>query len=397
MTPRATLSIADATDPLWDVIVIGAGPAGATAARELARRGVATLLVERQSFPRAKVCGGCLNGRGLSIIETLGLKEVLSQASAAPVQQFVAQAENRRVTLDLPTGVAIDRASFDAALVESAIVAGAAFLPETMAVVEVDSPATTASRTVLLSHNGRENMRAQARIVLAADGLGRASVRNIEAFGRRVARQSRVGLGVSVTEVKEAYGSGTIYMAVGRSGYVGLVRTADGRLNVAAAVDPCALKATDNSTQLINEILCDAGMPALTSLNGRNCRGTLPLTRSSRRLAAARIFLLGDAAGYVEPFTGEGMGWAMSSAVSVVPYVIRLLQAWDERCAGAWESAQRRQLWSGQIACRVLAGMLRRPQAVSLALSVLTAMPSLASPIVRRVHMGRAPVKASLV
>jgi flavin-dependent dehydrogenase len=58
-----TLAPESAAGRLWDVVVVGAGPAGAMAARELARRGAGVLLVDRAQFPRYKVCGGCLNPR----------------------------------------------------------------------------------------------------------------------------------------------------------------------------------------------------------------------------------------------------------------------------------------------------------------------------------------------
>ena len=63
MTIGPTLSLADASARTWDAVVVGAGPAGAVAARELARRGTTVLLVDRASFPRNKVCGACLNVR----------------------------------------------------------------------------------------------------------------------------------------------------------------------------------------------------------------------------------------------------------------------------------------------------------------------------------------------
>src|SRR5437762_947004 len=61
MTVPPTLTLADAERRVWDVVVVGAGPAGAAAARELARRSVSVLLVDKAVFPRWKVCGSCLN------------------------------------------------------------------------------------------------------------------------------------------------------------------------------------------------------------------------------------------------------------------------------------------------------------------------------------------------
>jgi menaquinone-9 beta-reductase len=259
MSCCATLSTVDATKAVWDVAVIGAGPAGAIAARELARRGATTLLVERQSFPRTKVCGGSLNGRALASLQQLGLSHVLAPAFAASLSRFVVHASKRRVVLDLPAGVAIRRAEFDEQLVRSAIGAGAAFLPETTAAVEPSCASDTTCRNVSLSSHGQQGSTAKAKTVLAADGLGHACLRNAEMFQSRTVGDARVGLGLVLCK-HEAYEGGTIHMAIGRSGYVGLVRTASGNLNVAAAVDPDALRASGVPGELINRILADAGL-----------------------------------------------------------------------------------------------------------------------------------------
>ena len=73
MTVPATIEREHAARERWDVIVIGAGPAGALAAREAARRQLKTLLVDRKTFPRTKVCGSCLSRRALSVLEHAGL------------------------------------------------------------------------------------------------------------------------------------------------------------------------------------------------------------------------------------------------------------------------------------------------------------------------------------
>jgi len=62
---RATLTLEAACEPTWDAIVLGAGPAGALAARQLGASGARVLLVDRKAFPRWKVCGACLNGQAL--------------------------------------------------------------------------------------------------------------------------------------------------------------------------------------------------------------------------------------------------------------------------------------------------------------------------------------------
>ena len=133
-------------------------------------------------------------------------------------------------------------------------------------------------------------------------------------------------------------------------------------------------------------------MPELPALESCAWQGTRPLTRHSARLAAARVFLLGDAAGYIEPFTGEGMGWALSSAVAVVPAIMQTLAGRGELAAAQWDATQRYHMRRGQAVCRIVSSLLRRPTLVGAGLRALSVVPSLANPLVRRVHARPAKV-----
>ncbi len=124
----STLPMAEAAHSAWDALVIGAGPAGAMAARELARRGMQVLLVERKAFPRAKVCGACLNQRAVSWLELAGLSDVLPRLGAIPTRRFTAFCSGRNVNVDLPGGAAVSREALDGALVQAAIDSARSFL-----------------------------------------------------------------------------------------------------------------------------------------------------------------------------------------------------------------------------------------------------------------------------
>src|SRR5207244_156620 len=76
VSARATLELTEAARRVWDVIVVGAGPAGSLAALQLARRSLAVLLVDQAIFPRWKVCGSCLNLRALSTLAAVGLEDM---------------------------------------------------------------------------------------------------------------------------------------------------------------------------------------------------------------------------------------------------------------------------------------------------------------------------------
>jgi menaquinone-9 beta-reductase len=390
-----TLTLECAVVGDWDAMVIGAGPSGALAARQLALAGLRTLLIERHTFPRNKVCGGCLNGRALEVLRTVGLENETQALRPIELNRFVLQANRRRVELDLPAGAAIRRSIFDAMLVQAAIDAGAAFLPETRATVENDDRTDLAGRHVQLCQHGGSRRTARAKVIVAADGLGHPSLQRIPAFACQIESASRIGIGSTIREAAGGYRSNTIYMAIAAWGYVGLVQTADGWWNLAAALDPTVLKQASSPASLVASTIRKAGLPELPSLDSCVWQGTPPLTRQSARLAAARIFLLGDAAGYIEPFTGEGIGWALSSAVAVVPTVIQCLTADSKVATVRWDATQRRQLRRGQAVCHLVSGVLRRPALVGAGLHALSVLPSLINPLVRRVHARPARVSHS--
>ena len=109
----------------WDAVVIGAGPAGALAARQLALEGVRVLLVERARFPRWKVCGACLNGQAISALGSAGLGSLVNHLGGIELDEFLVGLEGRMTPIGLTVGAAVSRGRFDAALVEEARLAGA--------------------------------------------------------------------------------------------------------------------------------------------------------------------------------------------------------------------------------------------------------------------------------
>jgi flavin-dependent dehydrogenase len=104
-----TISPESAARQTWDAVVVGAGPAGTMAARELARRCVRVLLVDRVRFPRYKVCGSCLNPRSLRLLHKAGLGELTKSLGAIPLTGLRVGAENRFADVRLPTGAGVSR------------------------------------------------------------------------------------------------------------------------------------------------------------------------------------------------------------------------------------------------------------------------------------------------
>jgi menaquinone-9 beta-reductase len=374
-----TLGLAEAARRAWDVIVVGAGPAGACAARELARAGRSVLLVDKSSFPRYKVCGSCLNGRVLSVLEAVGLGALVEEAGGVVLDGLRLAAAGVEVTLNLPGGAVLGRERFDALLVRAAVQAGAEFLPRTRA--RLGGGPTGSFRPLALHHDG-DTENAHARLVLAADGLGAGLLPRAPAM---TAPASRIGAGLIVEEAPGFYRAGCIHMACGRAGYVGLVRLEDDRLDVAAAFDPNALRHLGGPACAATGVIAEVGWPVPAGLAAGPWRGTPGLTSRPERIGAERLFVLGDAAGYVEPFTGEGIAWALTSARALCPLALRAIERWDPGFPALWAAVHRRALGPRRL-CHATARLLRSPLLTGVLVRLLANAPALAGPIVQALN-----------
>lgn len=377
-----------------DVVVVGGGPSGALAARELARRGATVVVLERETFPRWKVCGACVGPAALSSLGAVGLADLPRRGGAVPLEELlVVGPSGVSAGLPLEGGVAWSRAALDSALMAEAERAGASVRLETRAEL---GPVEGATRLVTARCRGTSApSEIRARLVVDASGLGGAPERGTRPVPDRVAEETRVGLGTLLTDgrILRPGGSplelvpGRIVMIVGRTGYVGMVRLEDGTVDVAAAVDQRALRGR-TPDDAVAAVLAEAGC-SLDGAPARPWRGTPPLTRAPARAATERCLRVGDALGYVEPFTGEGIGWALASARAVQPVALRALDGWSTGAAEEWEAYRLGSAARAKRVCRAVSWGLRRPGLVNTALSMLRGAPWLSAPVLR--VLGRPP------
>jgi menaquinone-9 beta-reductase len=355
MKPSEGPSLENAGARRWDVAVVGAGPAGSFAAYELARRGAAVLLVDKAPFPRSKVCGACINGRALSILRQSGLESLVVHHGAVPLSHFRVHAGGNVADVPLPEGVALSREALDSALVQAAVAAGCDFLPETKATLGV---ATAQTRVVHLQQRS-EAREIAASAVLAADGLAGSLLSRQPRHLIYIRPDSWIGAGTVAHDGPESYSPGIIFMGCGREGYLGLVRVEDGRLNIAAAMSPDGIKQAGGPGRAAMTILRQAGLPDFPGLERLPWRGTPALARRAARVASHRLFVLGDAAGYVEPFTGEGIAWALASGRAVAPLALQALSGWRPGLAAEWCRLHEKTIGRRQGICSALTAALR--------------------------------------
>ena len=277
----------------WDVAVVGAGPAGAMVALELGRRGCAVLLLERQPFPRWKVCGACLNGAALGALAHAGLGGLVTRAGAPRLAELRMTGWGRTASVALHNSVALSREALDHALVRAAVEEDVVFAYGASAEL---GPVRDGGRTLRVrGDDGERSVR--ARVVVAAAGLHglRASAVGGPTPTATVRAGSRVGVGAVLEGGGSGYRPGTVHMVVGPAGYVGLVRQEDRSLNVAAAFDADWMRRNGSPERAVRAHLESAGMPLLPDGIHRGWKGTPPLTRRLSSLAEERLFLVGDA------------------------------------------------------------------------------------------------------
>jgi 2-polyprenyl-6-methoxyphenol hydroxylase-like FAD-dependent oxidoreductase len=238
---------------------------------------------------------------------------------------------------------------------------------------------------VRLSCQGRSTDIA-ARVVLMATGLGNSRLPDGSVARTQVRAGSRIGAGCLISDAPAFYNEGTIFMAVGREGYVGAVRVEDGSLNIAAAFAPDFVRRSGDPGTAAAAILAEAGLPLITNLQNAHWQGTAGLSRQTRPLALERLFLLGDAAGYVEPITGEGIAWALTSGLEVAHLASQAIERWDPQLARAWSKLHRRLIGRRQIVCRATALSLSHPWLASLAFEVFSRVPGFAALVINRLN-----------
>ncbi|MCB9874275.1 MAG: FAD-dependent monooxygenase [Planctomycetaceae bacterium] len=379
----STLRLDEASARRWDLVVIGAGPAGSMAAREAVRGGASVLLVDRASFPRPKVCGCCINGAAIRVLAEVGLGDMLPQQQARELRTVRLASSGRFANVRLTEGVSLSRERFDTALIQAGLDEGVEFLDQTQALLGEE---TADAREVVLKAGAIEQS-TWAKAIIVAGGLGCRVFTDAETDERHAAPSSRVGAGTVLDSAPPEFNSGTIFMACHKHGYVGLVRLEDDRLDIAAAFDADAIKQYGSVAALATHVLADTGFSIPERLNDANWHGTGRLTQYREHLKHRRCFFIGDAAGFVEPFTGEGMAWALASGRAVVPIVLELLQSGRQVDAMiAWSITNRELIDNRARLCRWVTRLLRYPTVVSITVRLLAFAPWLARPVVRSLN-----------
>ncbi len=362
---------------MWDCIVIGAGPAGAIAARQIAKDNKEVLLVDKEIFPRVKVCGCCVNSSAVNALETAGLAHILEENGALPLCTIRLFNKKKNADLALPKSFSLSREKFDMALINAAVACGVKFLS--------GANAKVLSLDVLPAIQIQKDESApvlRTKLVIIADGLSGKSLSLLPQFDPLIKGHSRFGASVILDRSPDYIEVGKIYMACGNGGYVGMVVLEDGRLNVAAALSHKFSRQFNGPGAAAVQLLTDNDLPIPKQLAKTHWTGTSLLTRTRLRVAGQRLFVIGDASGYAEPFTGEGIAWALWSGLSVSSLAIEGIKNWTPHLMKKWHYLQNNLVFC-RTRCQIIALILRNNTLRSLLVNLCAALPMVVDPVVK--------------
>ena len=314
----------------FDAVIIGAGPAGSAAAILLARAGWSVALVERQGFPRRKVCGECIAASNLPLLRLLGVGALFEAHAGAPLRQVAVVHGDTVALADLPAapgrsdaqrwGRPLGRATLDLLLIQQAERVGAD-LWQPWAVQAVSG---TAGHWQCELRSSQANVRAtlSAQVLIAANGAWERTP--WQATGPRRPHGASDLLAFKANFNGAHLPEGMLPLLALDGGYGGMVVSAPGVTTVACCVRRDRLaRLRDAAPQSSAGDAVEAWLRRQSSVVGRSLSGAHrdepwlaagPITPGIRLRADDTILRIGNAAGEAHPILGEGISMALQSA-----------------------------------------------------------------------------------
>ena len=304
----------------YDLVVVGAGPGGSSAAYNSAKAGLNTLLIDRQEFPRDKTCGDGLMPHAASEVAMMGLADWLDEPHHGRFTGFSIYTrtallrQNVPPSLHGPHGYVVRRKETDAKLLERAISAGADFRAGVRATHPVRSP--SGRLTGIEASKAGESLRFDAPIVVVADGVGGFAGNGMKAHQNAVARRqyfrgvdgpAKQDLHVFITKDMNSHGAG----------YGWVFYFGDGTANVGAGVSTAALERTGRNLKDFYDRFLEEPLMADWLKNatpeGPPTSWSLKMGMWGAKRYGQGMILVGDAGSMIHPISGEGVGYALES------------------------------------------------------------------------------------
>ncbi|MCO4099634.1 MAG: NAD(P)/FAD-dependent oxidoreductase [Gemmatimonas sp.] len=355
------------------VLVVGGGPAGSSAAWHCAMAGLDVCLVDRARFPRAKPCAEYVSPEGSRLLHAMGALETLEAQAAQLTGMVVHAPSGERIHGEFVArhgfrgfrdkGLGVRREILDTVLLRRARDAGVTVIEEAKVESLTHDDVGAVNGAVVRTEEGTQVMRAS--LVIGADGL-----RSVVSRRLGLAHQSRWPRRVAlVAHYRDVQGIGSLgEMHVTRTGYVGLAQVSGGLVNVALVVPKSRAGAMRDGAAAY----LDAWIAAQPSLAPRFAgatrvtpvRATGPFASRASRPWAPGAMLTGDAADFYDPFTGEGIYSGLRGGELLAEYAQAAV------LASSRDAHLRALRGYGQARKDVFGGKWRVEQLIGLAVSV---------------------------
>jgi len=351
---------------VYDAVIVGAGPAGSAAAILLARAGWSVALLEKQRFPRRKVCGECIAASNLPLLDGLGLGAVIAHDAGPELHSVALMRGNTTALAAMPAagtrypwGRALGRETLDVLLVEAARRAGAALIQPCTVTAITGGPGNW--QVTVRAADGPPSL--QARVAIAAHGSWEALP-----SGRARRRLARSGADLFAFKANfrgAVLAPGYLPVLALDGGYGGMVVAEGGVLTVACCVrrdrlDALRAKAPGRRAgEVVEDWLRRQCGGVDRALAGAQRDGAWlasgPIDPGVRVRANDRLLRIGNAAGEAHPILGEGISMALQSAGLLCELLLGGCTA-DQRSDVAWQAGVARQYaarWRAQFALRL--------------------------------------------
>jgi geranylgeranyl reductase family protein len=379
-----------------EVIVVGGGPAGSSTAFSLAAQGVDVLIVDRARFPRDKICAEYLSPQASRILSDMNVLAEIERTNPAHLSGMRVRSPNGRTadgeftsTLGYKPfrdkGLAIRRTILDEIVLRGARTAGARVLEGVRVTDVVRNESGRISGVQTMGADG-ETQTLRAKYVVGADGLrsvvGRrlGLVRTSSIWPRRIALATHYRGVQGVTDMGE--------MQVDYDGYFGIVDVGNGLLNVAVVVPMSNARKIGDTTAYLEKWIADRPhlaerFKAATRVGP--VRATGPFATQSRRAWARGAALVGDAADFFDPFTGEGMYAALRGGELVAPFLaeaLRSAERKESRILAGYDRARKKEFGGKWKLERIVGMAIAYPYFINNAARILSERKEMADTLV---------------
>jgi flavin-dependent dehydrogenase len=365
---------------MLDVLIAGAGPAGAMAALVLAQAGARVVVIDRERFPRDKLCGDTLNPGAVRLLESFGLTGgVLERAVRLSGMLLTGPRASVRAVYGKPTAaLALTRRVFDAWLVEQAVSSGARFEAGVIAREPLfdQHSGVPVVRGLVLEGPGQQTLRMPAILTIAADGR-RSTIARAVGLVRAPRGPRRWAYGTYATGVAGLGDLGEMHVRHGW--YFGLAPLGNGLANVCVVKPATPAERRRPIEEVRDAVARDPELRARfeRAVIGDDVRVLGPLAVEARSAGVAGLLLAGDAGGFVDPMTGDGVHLALQSGVLAAREALHTLETGDlVGAVSRLDRARRAELGRKLRFNRLVRGLVSSPMAVDAASVAARFLPS---------------------